>query len=478
MRMPNGHAGRLALLLILALTLSTVTGCAVGRREMPAITDLPETFSSTGEASLAEEWWVDFDDPALNAVIEEGLSGSPDLAVWFDRLDEAEALARKAGATWWPSVSVDGSASRSGQWDDGAPGTYSSSYSASGTISYEIDLWGRVRSTRHAAVYEAHSSREDVRAAVLSLSARVAATWYEIAEARSQVLVLGEQVVVNEQTLEIIGLRFRSGQISASDVLRQKQLLESSRGSLALAESRLEVLRNQLAVLVGRTPQDRVVDDEAALVALPPLPDTGIPAKLLQRRPDLRAAELDVAAASARLGAAVADRFPRVSITASVSSSAGTTADLFTSWLSNLVGNLTVPLIDGGARKAEAERQEALVDEALHRYRQAVLTGLQEVEDALTRESHQNSYLASVSEQLALANEILERNRDAYRGGQFDYLRVLDGLTLQQSLERQELTARRELIGYRIELCRALGGGWSSKTPAEGTAGSDGRTQS
>ena len=478
MRMPNGPLWRPALFLILVLTLSTVTGCAVGRHDVPEITGLPETFSSTGEVSLSEQWWLDFGDPALNKVIEEGLSGSPDLAVWFDRLDQAEALARKAGATWWPSVSVDGSASRSGQWGDGVPETYSNSYSASGAVSYEIDLWGRVRSTRHAAVYDAHSSREDVRAAVLSLSTRIADAWYEIAEARSQVRVLSEQVVVNEQTLEIISLRFRSGQIRASDVLRQKQLLESSRGNLALAESRLEVLRNQLAVLVGRVPQAHVVDEEAALVALPPLPDAGIPAQLLQRRPDLRAAELDVAAASARLGAAVADRFPRVSITASVSSSAVTTADLFTNWLSNLVGNLTMPLIDGGARKAEAERQEALVDEAFHRYRQAVLTSLQEVENALTRESHQSTYLRSVSEQLAMANEVLARHRDAYRGGQFDYLRVLDGLTSQQSLERQNLTAHRELIGYRIELCRALGGGWSSESPSDAPAGSNGRARS
>lgn len=477
MRMANRPMGRPILFLILAITLSIVTGCAVGRHDVPEITGLPETFSSTGEVSLSEQWWMSFDDPALNVVIEEGLAGSPDLAVWWDRLNHAEALARKAGAAWWPSVSVEGNASRSGQWGDEIPESYANTYSASGVASYEIDLWGRVRSTRHAAVFDEHSSREDLRAAVLSLSARIAATWYEIAEARSQVLVLSEQVEANEQTLEIVTLRFRGGLVGAADVLWQEQLLESSRGNLALAESRLEVLRNQLAVLVGRVPQAHVVDEEAALVAMPPLPDAGVPAELLQRRPDLRAAELDVAAASARLGAAVGDRFPRVSITASVSSSATTTTDLFTSWLSNLVGNLTMPLIDGGARKAEAERQEALVQEAFHRYRQTVLTSLQEVENALTRESYQSSYLTSVREQLALANEVLERNRDAYRGGQVNYIVVLTALISQQSLERQQLSAHRELIGHRIELCRALGGGWSSESPAETPAGSNGRTQ-
>jgi len=478
MRKASGPTGRLALFLTLAFTLSTVAGCAVGRHDMPEITDLPAAFSATGDASLQERWWMGFDDPALDAVIEEGLAGSPDLAVWWDRLNHAEALARKAGATWWPSISADGTANRSRQWGDDIPETYANSYSTSGSASYEIDLWGRVRSGRHAAVFDEHSSREDLRAASLSLSARIASTWYEIAEARLQISVLGEQVEANDQMLEIVTLRFKGGLVGASDVLRQKQLRESSRGNLALAEARLEVLRNQLAVLVGRVPQAHVVDEDAALVALPPLPDAGVPSELLQRRPDLRAAELDVAAASARLGVAVADRFPRISISVSASASATTTADLFTSWLGNLVGNLTMPLIDGGARKAEAERQEALVDEAFHRYRQTVLTGLQDVENALTRESHQSSYLESVSEQLALANEVLERNRDAYRGGQVDYLRVLEALTSQQSLERQRLGAHRELIGHRIELCRALGGGWNPESPTDAPTGPDGRKQS
>ena len=478
MRMPNGIVGRLALLLALALTLSTVTSCAVGRHEIPEVAGLPETFSATGSASLQERWWLDFNDPALNAVIDEGLAGSLDLAVWWDRLNHAEALARKAGATWWPSISANGTATRSRQWGDNIPETYGNSYTASGSASYEIDLWGRVRSGRHAAVFDEHSSREDLRAAALSLSARIASTWYEIAEAREQVRVLGEQVEANDQMLEIVTMRFRGGQVGASDVLRQRQLHESSQGNLALAESRLDVLRNLLAVLVGRAPRDHVDDDAASLVALPPLPVTGVPAELLRSRPDLKAAELDVAAASARLGAAVAERFPRISISATVSSGATTTADLFSSWLSNLIGNLTMPLIDGGARKAEAERQEALVDEAFHRYRQRVLTGLQEVENALTRESHQRSYFGSVSEQLALANEVLERNRDAYRGGQVDYLRVLEALTSQQSLERQQLSAHRELIGHRIELCRALGGGWNPGSQMEAPAGPDGRTQS
>ena len=128
-----------------ALLATGVAGCAVGRHDMPELTDIPEEFGQSGRAEVAERWWVDFDDPALNAVIEEGLAGSPSLSMSWDRLSQAEAMARKAGATWWPSISADGTAIRSRQWGDEIPESYSNTYTASGTVSYEVDLWGRFR---------------------------------------------------------------------------------------------------------------------------------------------------------------------------------------------------------------------------------------------------------------------------------------------------------------------------------------------
>ncbi len=467
---------RLITLALLAASLATASGCAVGRHDMPELTDIPEEYSSSGEAVRADAWWLDLNDPALNTIIEEGLRGNLDLAMSWDRLDQAKALANKAGASVFPSISIDGSVTRSGQWGEGVSESYTTTYAAGPSASYEIDLWGRVRSTREAAVLDVLGSREDLRTAGLSLTATIASTWYQVAEAKTAVDETAGQVEANEQMLEIVTLKYQGGQVGATDVLRQQQVLESSTGSLELAEARLEVLRNQLAVLLGRAPQRHVDDSGARLIELPPLPQTGVPAELLQQRPDVKAAELDVAAASARLGAAVADRFPRISISATASTSGVETADLFTNWLGNLVGNITLPLLDGGSRKAEAERQEAVVSETFHRYRQTVLGALAEVEDALVLEERQATYVASVDRQLELATAVLERTTDAYLGGQTTYLNVLEALTSQQTLARQQSTARRELIGYRIDLCRALGGGWTPERPTNATSGSDGRT--
>jgi len=438
-----------------------VAGCATREPEvMPPVEGFPQAFSREGTEVLPERWWHALADTTLNSLIDEGMAGNPDLAVWWARLGQARALANKAGADLWPHLDVSGRAVRTGEWREDGSESYSNALSLGATVSYEVDLWGEIRSAKDAAALNAAASREDVRAAAITVSSQIASTWYELAEARSQVRVLDEQARVNEQILELVTLSFRRGKVGASDVLRQRQLLESNRGDLSLANARLQILRHQLAVLLGRSPQNLVSDSAAVLVSLPPLPDAGVPSDLLNNRPDLRSAFLLVASAHASTAAAVAERYPRISLSGSVSTDGAEPSQLFTSWLGNLAANIIAPIIDGGARKAEAERRRAAAREAFNRYRQVVLGSLQEVEDALVSETRQWDHLRSLESQLELAEAVLARTRDAYLGGQADYLRVLDALISQQSLRRRCLTAHRLLIQYRINLSRALGGSW------------------
>jgi outer membrane protein TolC len=278
--------------------------------------------------------------------------------------------------------------------------------------------------------------------------------------------------------LELMTLRFRRGQVGATDVLQQRRLVESGRGALSLAGANLQVLRHQLAVLIGRSPRDAVDDAGAALIDPPPLPATGVPSDLLQQRPDLRAARAELAAAGARVGAAVAERFPRLSLSASLSTGGAETANLFTEWLGNLAANLVAPLLDGGRRGAVVDQREAQLEQAFQAYRGAVLTALQEVEDALVQERRQAEYLRSLAAQLELADTVLERTRDSYLSGQVDYLRVLEALTSQQSLQLELLAARSQLVLYRIDLCRALGGDWDPQRPATTAASGGDREES
>jgi outer membrane protein TolC len=229
-----------------------------------------------------------------------------------------------------------------------------------------------------------------------------------------------------------------------------------------------QVLENQLNLLIGTPPGQLQLPHVAKLITLPSLPSTGIPAALVQNRPDVRSAWYRVLSADQSTAAAVADRFPRLSISAGLSTGGEYADELFDNWLASLAGNLVAPLVDGGLRKAEVARSRAVTEERLHAYGQTVLEALGEVEDALAREARQREYLLSLEKQLDLAQSVIGRVRDRYLNGAEEYQRVLDALLSYQQLQRNYLSGRRTLIQYRIDLCRALGGGWQMLPEGQG----------
>ena len=215
-----------------------------------------------------------------------------------------------------------------------------------------------------------------------------------------------------------------------------------------------------MSILVGIPPGQLQPPPVTDLIQLPSLPATGIPAALVQSRPDVRSAWYGVLSADQSTAVAVADRFPRLSFAAGISTGGEHADQLFDNWLASLAANLAAPLVDGGLRKAEVDRSRAVTEERLHAYGQTVLEALGEVEDALAREARQHEYLLSLKRQLALAQSVIDRVRDHYLNGAENYQRVLDALLTYQQLQRNYLNGQRVLIQYRIDLCRALGGGW------------------
>lgn len=446
---------------LLALTCS----CATPRLDMTPIVEVPEGFSQSGDEILADQWWTQLGDPALNRLIDLALADNLTFSGAWDRLAQAEAIARREGADLRPSLDLTAGGSRSRSREATPLGqeqtNYNNQFSLGLAASYELDVWGRVRSTRDAAQLDLYASREDLQAAAITLSAQVATTWYQWVEQRAQLALLGEQIKNNERELELITLRFRSGMAAAADVLRQRQLVESTRGERIQIESRAQVLAHQLSVLLGHAPADDLPVDAAGFPALPDRPATGLPSELIERRPDIRQAYYKVYAADRRLAAAIADRYPRLTLSASADTSAQHVGDLFEASLLSIAANAVAPIADGGRRAAEVERTQAAVSENIHSYAQVVLEAFQEVEDALVQEDYQRAYLENLDSQVMLSEQVIERIRDRYLNGAVDYLNVLDALLSNQNLQRSRLTAQRELIEYRVGLYRALAGGWS-----------------
>lgn len=441
------------------LLVTVISACALKIKEVRPTVTVPVEFSSSGKEVLPDEWWRGFEDRDLNTLINQALEGNLSLKSVWDRLNQARAVARQAKADFFPSANVEAGASRTHIRDNGETDN-SNSFSLGLAVGYELDLWGRIRSTRDAAELDVLAGEEDLMTAALTLSAQVATIWYQLAEQYGQRELLIEQTHTNEQVLEVVTVRFRRGQGSAADVLQQRQLVESKHGEKARVEGRIKVLEHQLAVLLGFPPTRPVAKPVVVLKDLPPLPETGLPADLIKRRPDIRSAYYRVLAADRRVAAAIADRFPRISLTAQVNSSGEKVRDLFDNWLASLAANLVGPVLDGGKRKAEVARTRAVASEKVHDYGQVILNALGEVEDALVLERQQRDYIYSLDQQLKLSGQAIERVRDRYIKGAEDYLRVLDALLTHQQLQRTRLSAGREIIEDRIDLCRALGGGW------------------
>jgi NodT family efflux transporter outer membrane factor (OMF) lipoprotein len=462
------------------------TSCSVIRvpstPEQPV--EVPGAFSQHGEVALEERWWESLGDRELDSLIERALGDNFDLQIAWDRLDHAAALARKAGAALWPTLDVEASGSRTyskgttissfrlGSFDlgslAGADGggetTTRDRFLLALPAAYEVDLWGRVRRTRRAAKLDVLASSADLSAAAMTLSAEVATTWYGLVEQRAILKILKEQILTNEKFLELVEFRYGHSQTSAVDVYQQRRQLETTRGEVPIATSRMHVLEHQLAVLLGSVPRQKAARESDTLPQeLPPLPQTGLPAELVRRRPDLLSAHARLASANQRVAASIAERFPALRLTGRAETDAEKVGDLFDDWLASLAGNLIGPILDGGSRAAEVARSRAIAAEQLHQYANLVLRALQEVEDALIREQRQREYLVSLDKQIELSRQLVNESRLRYVNGDTDYLPVLEAIATLQRLERSRIEASRALIEYRVALYRSLAGGWEMR---------------
>ncbi len=439
--------------IVTLLMLGLLASCSATIKDVPAPVNLPVQFSASGQAKLQEKWWLAFNDTALNQLCEQALGNNFSLLAAFNRLDQAKAIAKKSGAELIPQVDGSFLASQAS-----ADSLNNNNFSLGLAASYELDLWGRIRSAVNAAKLDVSGAEEDVFSAVISLTAELATTWYRLLEQRQQLKLLDQQIEINRNNVALVTVRFRGAQATAADVFQQQQLLESVVGNRYTVVSTIAVLENQLAVLAGKPPGAIALSDLDEFPAMPPLPETGLSLTLMQRRPDIRKAYLAVQSADQRIASAIADRFPKLSLSASVEASSPDLQSLLNNWLATVAGNLVLPIIDGRRRVAEVERSQAISAEALNNYATLLLNAVQEVENALVQERQQRLFVANLGKQVQLASQASSMIRLRYINGAIDFLRVLSAVLSQQSLERNLLQAQVQLIEYRINLYRALAG--------------------
>jgi NodT family efflux transporter outer membrane factor (OMF) lipoprotein len=462
----------------LVVAAAALVGCRPHKVTLdpPPPIEVPGRFAGQGgDAAAPDAWWQAFGDPALDGLVTRALDGNFTLAAAWARLAQGEAFVIQARSPKLPEVSASASAGRSRTRfvipeQDGIPELEiiddTNRFNASIGAGYEVDLWRRIDSGHHAAGRDTAALRDDVEAIAMTIVAQLTEAWLDVRFQRTRQKLLSEQLDVQQKSLELLETRFREGLGTALDVYQQRSLVAGTEAQVIQAQSAIVVLEGQIAVLLGVSFDDVVGDAGAAPDTLPeppPVPAVGVPASLLERRPDVRAARRRVEAADYRVAVAVADRLPSLFLQGSISETGEALADLVKSPLYSLLATATAPLFDHGRRKAEVARTRAVVEERLADYGQVMVEAMVEVEVALAQERHQHDLIAELVAQEELAANTVREARTRYREGQIDYLPVLDAQQAQQQIQLSVLAARRQLLSLRVSLYRALGGTWTQE---------------
>jgi NodT family efflux transporter outer membrane factor (OMF) lipoprotein len=442
-----------------------LAGCSLHKpTDVRLSVDPPQEFleqQMTGEGrSLLGQWWLAFEDEQLNQLMAELFEQNLELTQAVARLEQVEALARITRSAESPFLSGGGNVGRSSQ-----PGLsedfIGNNQQLSLAAGYELDLWGKLSAQSRAAELELSASRQDIQTLYLGLSARLADLYFLAIEQRAQLALTDQSIASFADTLLRVENRYNLGLVPAVDMYQARQSLAGAQAARYLFEASLGEVEHATAVLIGRYPERSPGGSLEQLPGAPDLFDAGIPAELISQRPDLQAALQRVEAADYRVAAAIADRFPSISLSGGYGSlRQDVTAGLIKGEFWSLLGNLAMPIVDGGRRLAEVDRKKAALREAVANYQQKVLTAFQEVEDALVNNYATEQRVERLAETAQATGATLRLSTDRYLAGLVDYLPVLTAQRTDFDVSSRLLSARRQLLAERISLARALGGDW------------------
>ena len=466
-------AGRI----VLAATLGLLTsGCVYSSQVKKEPLEPPKKFVGAPDAARAQvpsRWLRAFATPQLDRLVRRALKHNLDLEAARARVDQARASLMLAGAGWYPRVTAKGEVGYSQsslKLPSMVPGGESTStevtrasYGMSLGVSYEVDLWGKVRFAHKAAKHDLAASSEDLAAARISIAAQLADAYFLAVELRAQISLLDSTIKNREANLELVKRRYGEGMVTALDIYQAEEILARARAQRTTYQQRVRTTEHAVSVLAGQFPKAGITGTLERLPRkvrdVPP----GLPAQLLLRRPDLRAAHLRLMASDARVGQAVAGHYPSLTLSASIGASFDPTSLLW-----NLLAGLTAPLFEGRRVEAQVNQQKALLRLQLITYKSTLLRAVREVEDALATGQTLRRKVVFLERRVEASRRAMRLATHQYRQGLTSYIVVLTAQNSTYTAQAELLSARRELISSRIQLVRALGGGWSpdSKTPA------------
>lgn len=463
----------------LALSLAVVAalgGCSMAPAYKTPATPQTQAYRNMGPWVNAEpsdsvprdNWWHLYDDATLDQLQTRLLANNTDLAAALAHYEQAQAFSAQARSELFPQIGVGANGQRQRQSDTApplrnpsAPSDYNS-YTVEAQASYEVDLWGRVHNTVEAGRDNALAAQADLASAQLSLQAQLADAYMQLRGYDQQIALLQQTIEAYQKALKLTQTLHAGGIVSGLDVSRAQTQLSDARSQWSQTNAQRALMQDQIAVLVGENASTFSLPVQTDAIPVPVVP-VGVPSSLLQRRPDVAAAERRVAAANAGIGVARAAWFPSLTLNAAGGFQSTGWANLFTApnriWA--LGPQLAYDLFDGGYRKATIAAAKAKTDEAGATYRGVVLTAFQQVQDNLATLDHLGTASVNQKDASDAAQHALDLSMTQYKHGAVSYLDVVQAQTVALQEQRGLLQLDTQRLRASVQLIRALGGGWS-----------------
>ncbi|HEX2930161.1 MAG TPA: efflux transporter outer membrane subunit [Candidatus Binatia bacterium] len=471
----NGHRGK-SLSLVLGALLALVSACTVGPNySRPAVTT-PANYKEAQMLSAAQSiddivkanWWEIFDDAELNALELQVDVSNQNVAQAEARFRQARALVQAARAAYFPTVTVGVGVTRTAPSATAGSSTARNSqtftdHSLPVDVSWELDVWGRIRRTVESAQANAEANVADLEAAKLSARAELAQDYFQLRSLDAQKQLLDTTAVAFQKSLDLTNNRYNSGVASRGDVLQAETQLKTTQAQAIDVGVQRAQLEHAIALLVGKAPADFSIG-VAPLAVTPPTIPAGVPTELLERRPDVAASERLVAAVNAQIGVAEAAYYPTVSVNVQGGFESSSLAKWF-SWMGRFWSagvSVSQTLFDGGFRGANVDQSRAAYDATVAAYRETVLTGFQEVEDNLAAQQILANEAQAQDEAVQAAQQSLAVTMNQYQSGIVSYLNVIVAQTIALTNQRTAVDILGRRLNASVLLVKALGGGWKT----------------
>ncbi|SOE87256.1 efflux transporter, outer membrane factor (OMF) lipoprotein, NodT family [Burkholderia sp. YR290] len=434
----------------------------------------PWTTASPADQIDRAGWWKLYQEPALDDLEQRLIANNPDLRASLFHYEQAQAYIKQVSSQLYPQVGAAGNIQRDRESDTRplrsptGPTDYNSA-TLGLQVDYEVDLWGRVRDSVAASKDEGQASKADLASTQLSLEIELARSYIDLRGLDQQIQLIDATDEAYQKALDLTRDRHGAGIVSGLDVARASNQLSSAQSDLTQVRAKRALLEHAIAVLVGASPSDFQVAASTKPIPLPAIP-VGVPSALLQRRPDIAAAERRVAEANARIGVARAAYFPSLTLSAGAGVQSSMLADLLSAPSSywTIGPTLAGYLLDGGKRRAQVASAKEATQEAGAHYRSVVLTSFRQVEDDLSLLDDLGTATDQQQDAAKAADTSLNLSLARYRRGAVSYLDVVEAQSAALKSERSVIELRTQQLDANVDLIRALGGGWSKDDLADG----------